>query len=76
VAKVSGQYRAIGSVCTHQGGPLAEGELDGNIVTCPWHGGQFDVETGEVLAPPPATDEPVYEVRVEADEIQVARPGT
>ena len=76
VANVGGRYRAMGAVCTHEGGPLADGELDDNVVTCPWHGGQFDVKTGEVWGPPPAEDEPVYEVRVEGDDIQVAKPET
>ena len=74
VANVEGRYSAMGAVCSHESGPLADGELDGNIVTCPWHGGRFNVETGEAVGPPPETDEPVYEVRVAADEIQVAKP--
>jgi nitrite reductase/ring-hydroxylating ferredoxin subunit len=75
VANVGGQYRAIGSVCTHEGGPLADGDLYDGIVTCPWHGSEFDVETGEVETPPATEPEPVYEVRVEGDEIQVAKPN-
>lgn len=43
---VSGHICAINPVCPHQGGPLAEGGLDGKVVTCPWHGWQFDVTTG------------------------------
>jgi nitrite reductase/ring-hydroxylating ferredoxin subunit len=74
VANVGGQYRAIGSVCTHEGGPLADGDLYDGIVTCPWHGSEFDVGTGEVVTPPATEPEPVYEVRVEGDEIQLARP--
>lgn len=74
VANVGGQYRAIGSVCTHEGGPLADGDLFGTTVTCPWHGSEFDLETGEVVTPPATEGEPMYEVRVEGDEIQVARP--
>jgi len=74
VANVDGQYHAIGSVCTHEGGPLADGDLYGSTVTCPWHGSQFSVETGEVEMGPAAEPEPVYDVRVEGDEIQVAEP--
>ncbi len=44
---VDGQFFAIDGVCPHQGGPLAEGELTGCIVTCPWHGWQFDVRNGQ-----------------------------
>jgi nitrite reductase/ring-hydroxylating ferredoxin subunit len=76
VANVGGQYRAIGSVCTHEGGPLAEGDLYESIVTCPWHGSEFDVETGEAETPPAIKPEPVYEVRLEGDEIQVAKSAS
>jgi nitrite reductase/ring-hydroxylating ferredoxin subunit len=74
VANVDGRYCAIGSVCTHEGGPLSDGDLYGSTVTCPWHGSEFSVETGEVEMPPAAEPVPVYEVRVEGDEIQVAEP--
>jgi nitrite reductase/ring-hydroxylating ferredoxin subunit len=76
VAKVGGEYKAIGAVCTHEGGPLPEGELFQGIVTCPYHAGEFDLETGEAVTPPPTENEPVYQVRVAGDEIQVAKPGT
>jgi glycine betaine catabolism B len=76
VANVGGNYRAMGSVCTHEGGPLAEGDLFGGVVTCPWHGSEFDSETGDVVTPPAEESVPVYDVRVEGDEIQVARPET
>jgi Rieske 2Fe-2S protein len=55
---------------------LAEGDLYDSIVTCPWHGSEFDVETGEAVTPPAIEPEPVYEVRVEGDEIQVANPAS
>ncbi len=47
VFNVSGAYHAIDNTCPHRGGPLAEGSLDGSVVTCPWHGWGFDVTTGE-----------------------------
>ncbi len=72
LANVGGTFYAIGGECTHMGGPLGEGELDGTIVTCPWHSGEFDVTTGEVKGPPPEGDEPVYQVRVDGDDVQVA----
>ena len=46
VANIEGKYYAIGNVCTHVGGPLAEGTLEGYEVECPWHGSKFDVRTG------------------------------
>ena len=45
--KVNDKVCAIEHICPHQGGPLAEGGIEGNVVTCPWHGWQFDVTTGE-----------------------------
>ncbi len=47
-----GGVRAIANTCTHRGGPLNEGERDGNVVACPWHGSQFDLCSGEVLRGP------------------------
>ncbi len=44
---IGGEYFALDGVCPHQGGPLAEGELTGCVVTCPWHSWQFDVRTGQ-----------------------------
>ncbi len=51
IANIGGTYYAFGAECTHAGGPLDEGDLEGETLTCPWHGGQFDVKTGEVLGP-------------------------
>jgi 3-phenylpropionate/trans-cinnamate dioxygenase ferredoxin component len=77
VANVSGRYRSIGSECTHEGCALHEGELDAEdgVVTCPCHGSMFDLETGAVVAPPAQEPEPIYRVRVQGDEIQVAKPS-
>ena len=72
LANVDGAFYAIGGECTHMGGPLGEGELDGTTVTCPWHSGEFDVTTGEVKGPPPEGPEPAYQVRLEGDDVQVA----
>ncbi len=72
LANVDGKVYAIGGECTHMGGPLGEGELEGTIVTCPWHSGEFDVTTGEVKGPPAEESVPSYEVRIEGDDVQVA----
>lgn len=64
---------AIGGSCTHKGAPLGEGELEGNVVTCPWHGSQFDVTTGQVIAPPASSNVPTYKVVVEGEDIQIER---
>ena len=68
---IGGSFYAIDNTCTHVGGPLSEGELEGAQVTCPWHGGVFDVTTGEVLGPPPGRAVNRYNVRVEGSDIEV-----
>ncbi len=68
---VEGTFYAIGNTCPHRGGPLGEGSLEGNTVTCPWHGAQFNVTTGEVLAPPAATGVKSYRVRVEGEDVLI-----
>jgi nitrite reductase/ring-hydroxylating ferredoxin subunit len=77
VANVGGEYRAIGATCTHAGCSLVDdGELEEGTVTCGCHGSIFDLETGEAVGPPADQAEPVYEVRVDADEVQIAAPGS
>ena len=71
VANVEGKYYAIGNVCTHMGGPLAEGKLEGFEVECPWHGSKFDVRTGKVVRPPAMREEPTYEVKVENNNVLI-----
>lgn len=71
IFNVEGAIYAMGGTCTHKGGPLGEGDLDGTVVTCPWHGAQFDVTTGQVVGPPAAQNEPTYEVVVEGEGISV-----
>jgi len=65
VVNIEGKYYAIGSICTHEGGPLADGTLEGYEVECPWHNSKFDVRTGEVTSPPASEPEPAYEVKVD-----------
>ena len=65
VANVEGKYYAIGNVCTHVGGPLDEGILEGYEVECPWHGSKFDLRTGKQTRPPAMRPEPTYEVKVD-----------
>ena len=73
VANVGGKLYAMTNTCTHRGGPLDEGELEGNTVICPWHGGGFDVTTGKVVGPPPARDEVPFDVRVEGSDVLLKR---
>lgn len=65
-------YWAIEDVCTHDGGPVAEGTLDGGIVECPRHGARFDVRTGAARSFPATTPVATYAVRVVGDEVQVS----
>ena len=74
IFNVGGTIHAIGGSCTHRGGPLGEGRLDGSIVTCPWHGSRFEVTTGAVLSPPAARSAEVYRVSVDRDTIVVELP--
>jgi 3-phenylpropionate/trans-cinnamate dioxygenase ferredoxin subunit len=69
---IGGEFFAIADVCTHDGGPLAEGELDDHIIECPRHGATFDVRTGEVLSFPAITPLPSYQVKIEGGEVLVA----
>ena len=73
LANVDGEFCAFANDCTHRGGPLGEGLLlPGGIVECPFHGGQFNVRTGAVVAAPPTEPVKTYEVQVEGDMIKVA----
>jgi 3-phenylpropionate/trans-cinnamate dioxygenase ferredoxin subunit len=72
VANVGGEFFVIDDACTHLGCSLGtQGKLAGTTVTCGCHGGQFNVMTGKVVAPPPPSDERVYPVRVEGDDVMV-----
>ena len=67
---VAGQFYALDGVCPHQGGPLGKGELVGCILTCPWHGWQFDVRSGQHQLSRSVV-QPRFEVRVENGEVLV-----
>ncbi len=71
IFNVDGVISAIDGLCPHQGGPLADGPIDGTYVTCPWHGWEFCVRTGKSTLNA-RIRQPVYEVRVEGREILVA----
>lgn len=67
---VNGQFHALDGVCPHQGGPLGQGTLSGCIVTCPWHGWQFDVTTGQHQTSQSLVH-PSFPVKVEDGEVYV-----
>ena len=73
IAHVDGQFYAFADVCTHDDGPVAEGELDEYIIECPRHGAKFDIRSGKVKQLPAVTPIPVYAVRVEGDKVLVSK---
>jgi nitrite reductase/ring-hydroxylating ferredoxin subunit len=72
---IGGTFHAIDDTCTHRGGPLSEGALNGTEVTCPWHGARFDVTTGRHLSPPAQRGVVSYRVQIVGDEVQVELPA-
>jgi glycine betaine catabolism B len=74
VFNIGGDLRAIGARCTHVGGPLDKGHVAAHVVTCPWHGSQFDLDTGQVVRGPASKPEPAYKVRLEGDVLVVDAP--
>ena len=69
--QVEGKYYAIDNTCPHAGGPLSEGDVEGTVVECPWHGSRFNLETGKVLYGPALADVACYAVRREGDDIEI-----
>ena len=77
VVKRGGRIHVLAEKCSHLGGPLSEGELDGDTVTCPWHGSQFDLRDGSVINGPATYTQPCLEVRLRKGQIEVrSRRGT
>ncbi|MFZ6021274.1 MAG: non-heme iron oxygenase ferredoxin subunit [Chloroflexota bacterium] len=74
VFNIAGKLFAIGDICTHDDGPLGDGELDGHQIICPRHGARFDVRNGKVLSLPAVVDIPTYPVRITEDDIEVGVP--
>jgi len=74
IFNVAGTYHAIDELCTHRAGPLSEGEIRENVVTCPWHRAQFDVTTGKCLKGPAAKDVACYPIKVEGNTLLIEMP--
>lgn len=70
VFNVEGSYYVIDNDCVHRGGPLGEGELEGNTVTCPWHGWSYDVKTGKCINNPSACVKS-YPVTIDGADINI-----
>ena len=71
---IAGAYYAIEDVCSHDDGPVGEGEVEGTIITCPRHGAKFDLRSGHAVAMPAVEDIPAYPVRVLDSTIQIGVP--
>ncbi|HKK14383.1 MAG TPA: non-heme iron oxygenase ferredoxin subunit [Gammaproteobacteria bacterium] len=71
VFNVGGEFYAIEDLCTHDGGELASGEVDGEEIVCPRHGARFNIKTGAVTAPPAYEDVYAFPVRVRDGTVQV-----
>jgi 3-phenylpropionate/trans-cinnamate dioxygenase ferredoxin subunit len=74
IMNVAGQYYAIADVCSHDDGPVGEGDIEGFEIICPRHGARFDIRTGRALALPAFVDIPVYPVRLVGAEIEIGIP--
>jgi len=74
IFKIADQLFAIGDICTHDDGPLGDGDLEEYNIVCPRHGGEFDVRTGKVVQMPAVVDIPAYPVKVVDGMIQLGLP--
>jgi 3-phenylpropionate/trans-cinnamate dioxygenase ferredoxin component len=69
VFHVGGQFYVLDDCCTHDGGPLGEGRLEGFAIECPRHGAKFDIRDGRVLSMPAVSDTQSYPVKIEGGEV-------
>jgi 3-phenylpropionate/trans-cinnamate dioxygenase ferredoxin subunit len=74
VFNIANNYFAIEDLCSHDDGPLGDGDLDGHEIACPRHGARFDVRSGRALTFPAVEDIPAYPLRIIDDKIQVGLP--
>ena len=75
IFNIAGQFYAIGDVCTHDNGPLGDGELEGNEIVCPRHGAHFDVRNGKAVRLPAVRATPSYPVRIVGDALEIGISG-
>lgn len=76
VFNIGGEIFCIEDVCTHDGGPVAEGKLEGHKIECPRHGALFDIRDGSALTMPAVVPVPTYEVRIEGEDILIESPDS
>ncbi len=72
--KVNGELFATGDLCSHDSGPIGDGELEGDVIVCPRHGARFDIHSGKALTLPAVTGIPVYPTRIVDDFIEIGIP--
>jgi 3-phenylpropionate/trans-cinnamate dioxygenase ferredoxin subunit len=75
IVNIANQFFAIADICTHDDGPLGDGDIEGFNIVCPRHGGEFDVRTGQAVQMPAVVDIPAYPVRVVDGMIKVGIPN-
>jgi len=76
IFNIAGNLCAIADLCSHDDGPLGDGDVEGHEVICPRHGARFDIRTGKVLSMPAVVDIPAYPVRVREGMIEIGIPRT
>lgn len=74
IFNIAGQLFAIGDICTHDDGPLGDGDLEGFNIVCPRHGAEFDVKTGKAVQLPAVVDIPAYPVQIRDGTIYLGMP--
>ncbi len=74
VVKHGGRIFVMAEKCSHLGGPLAEGEFDGETITCPWHQSKFAIEDGRILVGPATYAQPCFQVRLRDGQVEVKVP--
>jgi nitrite reductase/ring-hydroxylating ferredoxin subunit len=73
LARSGGEVRALSNHCAHRGGPLHEGELGEDTITCPWHGSEFALANGSLVRGPSTYPQPAWDARVRSGRIEVRR---
>jgi 3-phenylpropionate/trans-cinnamate dioxygenase ferredoxin subunit len=74
ILNIAGNYYAVADVCSHDDGPVGEGNIEGFEIICPRHGARFDIRSGKALALPAFVDIPAFPVRVVGDQIEIGIP--
>ncbi len=74
IFNMAGEIFAIGDICSHDNGPVGDGEIEGDEIICPRHGGRFDVRTGKATSLPAVVDIPSYPVRLTDGMIEIGLP--